>query len=140
VHFFLHIAMYSAAVYHVTRCLSAHLSHATVVLKWLNISSDLFYLKVATLFCSVPNVMAVFRWVPPNAGIKCHHTVISGGSAPIHHDRLRRWRRHQQNIGGSSVATVVHMSSLCYVKPEFCLCQQSTGNSKTVEQECHHIF
>jgi len=57
--------MYNAD-YTVARCLSIYLSHAVILSKWLNISSNFFLPMgshtVLVFINMVPNVMVVFQW------------------------------------------------------------------------------
>jgi len=53
-------------------CPSVRLSHAGIVSRRLNISSNIFRRRVATPFqLSMPNIVAIFRRGPPNRGVEC---------------------------------------------------------------------
>ena len=54
------------ADYAIARCPSVRLSHASILWKRLNTSSNFFNRPVATTFSffSIPNGITIFRWVP----------------------------------------------------------------------------
>ena len=53
-------------------CLSVRSSHADILSKRLNISSNFLHQRIArSLAFSTPNTMAIFRRVPHNRGLEC---------------------------------------------------------------------
>ena len=70
---------YIAGRYAIRSCLMYCRSHAGIVLKWLNVSSNVFRRRAATPFQFVtPKCMAIFRKGPSDGGVECrgHEQIV----------------------------------------------------------------